>query len=151
MLEPKVSKSAIRFAAYTALATCLIHSAWTWLNQPGKPALDEVVLKYSLENGGVIYGVRDNRGGATTGMNYRFYAYRALSNDDDVRRILAEEHPFMITKTPEIGISGHDEKISVLVRDQVFSFSSRTLFKNADGLGFTPVNVDLIVQTPEQL
>lgn len=150
MLVPKVSKSMIRLAAYIVITIWLAHTIWTWLNQPGKPALDEVVLKYPLENGGAIYGVRDNRGGATTSMSYRFYAYKTLSGDENIKQTLVEEHPFLVTKNSEISIVGHDEKISVLVKGQVFSFSSKTLFKTADGLGFIPINVDLIVQTSEQ-
>lgn len=150
MPVPKVSKSMIRIAAYIALVICLSHTGWNWLNQPGRPAFDEVVLDYPLGNGGAIYGVRDNRGGATTGMSYRFYAYRTLSNDEDIKQILLEEHPFLVSNDSEISILGGDRKVSISMKGQVFSFSSRTLFKTADGSDFIPVNVDLTVQTPEQ-
>ncbi|MCI8208040.1 hypothetical protein AUC61_00705 [Pseudomonas sp. S25] len=149
MLAPEASRLMIRCIAYMTLAACLLHTGWTWLNQPGNPELDQVVLKYSLANGGFIYGVRDNRGGATVGFSYRFYAHNALVDDEDIKRVLIEEHPFLVTKDPNVSIVGQDKKILVSVKGQVYSFSSRTFFKNSDGSGVTPIDVDLVVQTPE--
>ena len=149
MPAPEASKSVIRYIACIILFACVLHTGWAWLNEPGSPELDKVVLKYSLENGGFIYGVRDNRGGATVGFSYRFYVYKALADDEEIKQALVEAHPFLVTKDPEVSIVGQNKKISVSVKDQVYSFSSKTLFKHSDGSGFTPIDVDLVVQTPE--
>ncbi|MDB5983481.1 MAG: fumarylacetoacetate hydrolase [Pseudomonas sp.] len=69
-----------RLFIYVLLASSLLLNGWTWFNSPNSPQLDKIVLRYPVENLGVVYGVSTNGGGATVGFSYRYYLSKSGSN-----------------------------------------------------------------------
>lgn len=58
------------------------------------PVLTDVVLKLPLGENGFIYGVKDDRGGATVPFSYRYYVYRELTSNEQIASELKTAGPF---------------------------------------------------------
>lgn len=113
------------------LAVCLIYIGGGWLMSSGAPALDEVVLKYSLGNGNSIYGARDGQGGATVGFSYRYYVHKDLGTDQEILTTLVSAHPFLKTQEPTVQVSEQDGELRLDVQGRVYEYKSYAL----EGLG----------------
>ncbi|ROM43229.1 hypothetical protein BK648_17675 [Pseudomonas poae] len=109
------------------LVVCLGSLGVGWLMSPGPPELDEVVLKYSLNNGSSIYGARNNQGGATAGFSYRYYVHKDLGSDQEILTTLVSAHPFLKTKEPEVQVNRVDGVIHLIVRGGIYEYRSYPL------------------------
>lgn len=113
------------------LVVCLGYLGVGWLMSPGPPELDEVVLKYSLNNGSSIYGARNNQGGATVGFTYLYYVHKDLSNDREILTTLVSAHPFLKTREPNVQVSEPEGVLLLDIQGRVYEYNSYAL----EGLG----------------
>ncbi|KAE9658909.1 hypothetical protein IFR35_04935 [Pseudomonas fluorescens] len=125
------------------LLLCLVYIGGSWLLSAGRPQLTEVVLRAPLNADASIYGVKDDRGGATVPFSYRYYVYRTLASDREVLSALKEATPFLITRDASAKVVTQGSEIIVSVTGEVSDYHSSTLYRHADGRDFTPVSVFL--------
>lgn len=121
------------------LVVCLGYLGVGWLMSPGPPELDEVVLKYSLNNGSSIYGARNNQGGATVGFSYLYYVHKDLGNDREILTTLVSAHPFLKTKEPDVQVTRQAGLIRLTVRGEVYEYRSYPL----EGMGAVRIDMKL--------
>jgi hypothetical protein len=107
------------------------------------PQLTEVVLRKPLSNGAFIYGVKDDRGGATVPFSYRYYVYRTLAADSDILAELKTATPFLVTRDDSITVDIQESTITVSVDKEVYAYHSDTLYRHAGGVDYTPVKIYL--------
>ncbi|MBN2978825.1 hypothetical protein BFW88_15640 [Pseudomonas fluorescens] len=126
-----------------ALLLCLFYIGGGWLFSPSRPQLTEVVLRAPLNAEASVYGVKDDRGGATVPFSYRYYVYRTLADDHEILSALEDAGPFLITRdaSPKVDMQGRTIIISVM--GEVSDYHSSTLYRHADGGHYTTVNVFL--------
>jgi len=125
------------------LAACLVYIGWTWLLSSSPPVLTEVVLKLPLGENGFIYGVKDDRGGATVPFSYRYYAYRELTSDEQIVSELKTAGPFLVTRDSAIKVDVQGTVINVSTNHEVYEYHSSTLFRHTDNTHYTPVTINL--------
>lgn len=113
------------------LVVCLGYLGIDWLMNSGRPELDQVVFKYSLDTGHSIYGVRDGQGGATVGFSYRYYVHADLGDDQEILAALASKSPFLKTREPAVEARRDDDGIHLSVRGRVYEFSNYA-FEDSD-------------------
>ncbi|MGH8451641.1 hypothetical protein [Pseudomonas sp.] len=139
MPERKGIKWPIQGLLNGLLVVCLGYLGVGWLMSPGTPELDEVVLRYSLDNGTSIYGARNNQGGATVGFSYNYYVHKDLGNDQEILTTLLSAHPFLKTKEPDVQVTRQDGFIHLTVRGAVYEYRSYPL----EGLGAVSIDIKL--------
>lgn len=139
MPGPKATNRLMQALLNGLLVVCLGYLGVGWLMSPGTPELDQVVLKYSLENGRSIYGVRDGQSGATVGFSYRYYVHKDLDSDQEILAALVSAHPFMKTKEPDVQVSRVDGAVYLIVRGEVYEYRSYPL----EGLGAVKIDMQL--------
>ncbi|UVH52986.1 hypothetical protein P0D91_31315 [Pseudomonas sp. CBSPBW29] len=125
------------------LACCLVYIGGHWLLSPDRPQLTEVVLRVPLGTDGAIYGVKDDRGGATVPFSYRYYVYRALEDDSEVLAALRDASPFLIARDASAKVDVQGLTINVSVAGDVSDYHSSTLYRHANGSDYTAVSVFL--------
>lgn len=136
-------KSLYSFVTTTMLALCLVYIGGDWLLSPGRPQLTEVVLRVPISSNASIYGVKDDRGGATVAFSYRYYVYRTLGDDSEILSALEDASPFLITHDASVKVDSQGRAITVSVAGDVSDYHSRTLYRHANGSDYTVVDVFL--------
>ncbi|MCS3512670.1 hypothetical protein [Pseudomonas grimontii] len=125
------------------LALCLVYIAGDWLLSPGRPQLTEVVLRVPISDDASIYGVKDDRGGATVPFSYRYYVYRTLGTDSEILAVLRYANPFLVTRDGAVKVDVESRSITVSVSGDVSDYHSSTLYRHANGSDYTVVSVFL--------
>lgn len=143
-------KTAYTIVTSSLLAACLTYIGWTWLVSSGNPVLTDVVLKLPLGENGFIYGVKDDRGGATVPFSYRYYVYRELTSDEQIASELKTAGPFLVTRDPAIKVDIQGSVINVSTHQEVYEYHSSTLFRHADSTHYTPVTINLCSHSGDQ-
>lgn len=136
-------KSVYSVVTTILLACCLVYIGGDWLLSPDRPQLTEVVLRVPLGTDGAIYGVKDDRGGSTVPFSYRYYVYRTLEDDSEVLAALRDASPFLITRDAAAKVDVQGRTITVSVAGDVSDYHSSTLYRHANGSGYTAVSVFL--------
>lgn len=125
------------------LALCLLYIAADWLFSPRRPQLTEVVLQVPLNGEASLYGVKDDRGGATVPFSYRYYVYRTLGADREVLSALESATPFLISRDAAAKVDVQGSAVAVSVVGEVSDYHSSTLYRHANGSDYTVVNIFL--------
>ncbi|AZF14166.1 MULTISPECIES: hypothetical protein [unclassified Pseudomonas] len=136
-------KSLYSIVTTILLALCLVYIGGGWLLSPGRPKLTEVVLRTPLSSDASVYGVKDDRGGATVPFTYRYYVYRTLGADREILSALEGASPFLITRDASAKVEVQGQTITVSVAGDVSDYHSRTLYRHANGSDYTAVTVFL--------
>lgn len=136
-------KSFYSVAVTLVLVLCLIYIGGGWLLSPGQPNLTEVVMRVPLNSDASIYGVRDDRGGATVPFSFRYYVYRTFETDGEILSALEGASPFLITRDPSAKVDVEGRTITIKVSGDVSDYHSSTLYRHANGRDYTPVSVFL--------
>ncbi|QJI39008.1 hypothetical protein [Pseudomonas sp. ADAK13] len=136
-------KSVYSVVTTILLALCLVYIGGEWLLSPGRPQLAEVVLRVPLGGDGAVYGVKDDRGGATVPFSYRYYVYRNLKDDSEILAALRDASPFLVTSDAAAKIDVQGAAITVSVAGEVSDYHSSTLYRHANGRDYTVVSVFL--------
>ncbi len=134
-------KSVYSVVTTMLLALCLVYIGGDWLLSPGRPQLTEIVLRVPLSSEASIYGVKDDRGGATVPFSYRYYVYRTLETDTEILSALEGANPFLITRDASAKVDVKGNTIKVLVAEDVSAYHSSTLYRHANGSDYTVVSV----------
>lgn len=127
----------------TLLALALAFTSWKCFFPQDTPQLTEVVFRKSLSQDAFIYGVKDERGGATVPFSYRYYVYRTLAADGDILSALKTATPFLVTRDDSITLNIQDQAITVSVDKEIYAYHSKTLYRHVDGDDYTTVNIYL--------
>jgi hypothetical protein len=125
------------------LAVCLVYIGVDWLLAPCRPQLTEVVLRVPISNDASIYGVKDDRGGATVPFSYRYYVYRNLAADSEILSALEDAGPFLVTRDASAKVNVQGRSITVSVSGAVSDYHSNTVYRHANGSDYTAVSVFL--------
>ena len=143
-------KTAYTIVTTCLLAVCLAYIGWTWLMSSRPPVLTDVVLKRPLGEHGFIYGIKDDRGGATVPFSYRYYVYRELPSDEQIASELKTAGPFLVTRDPAIKVDIQGSVIHVSTNQEVYEYHSSTLFRHTDNTHYTPVTINLCNHSSDQ-
>lgn len=100
-------------------------------------------MRTPLTHDASIYGVKDDRGGATVPFSYRYYVYRSLAADSGILAELNAATPFLITRDESITVDIQGSTITVSVDKEVYDYHSSTLYRQANGTDYTAVNIYL--------
>lgn len=130
------------------LALCLLYIAADWLFSPSRPQLTEVVVRVPLNAEASLYGVKDDRGGATVPFSYRYYVYRTLETDREILSALESASPFLVTRDAAVKVNVQGSTVAVSVAGEVSDYHSSTLYRHANGSDYTVVNI-LLNSQPE--
>lgn len=141
--------------AYTIVTSCLLtlclgYIGWTWLMTPSAPVLTDVVLKLPVGENGFVYGVKDDRGGATVPFSYRYYVYRELASDEQIASELKTAGPFLVTRDPAVKINVQGSIINVSTHQEVYEYHSSTLFRHTNSTHYTPITINLCNHSSDQ-
>lgn len=140
---------------YTIVTSCLLtlclgYIGWTWLMTPSAPVLTDVVLKLPVGENGFVYGVKDDRGGATVPFSYRYYVYRELASDEQIASELKTAGPFLVTRDPAVKINVQGSIINVSTHQEVYEYHSSTLFRHTNSTHYTPITINLCSHSSDQ-
>lgn len=146
-----ITKSSLYSIVTTILLTlCLVYIAGGWLFSQDRPQLTEVVLRAPLNADASIYGVKDDRGGATVPFSYRYYVFRTLADDDEILSALEGASPFLIARDASARVDVQGGTIIVSVAGEVSDYHSNTLYRHANGSDYTALSV-FLTSGPEDL
>ncbi|AMB87310.1 hypothetical protein AWM79_19230 [Pseudomonas agarici] len=144
MPNSETTKKPVYLVAISAsLALSLAYIGWLCIFPRNMPHLTEVILRTPLAPDAFIYGIKDERGGATVPFSYRYYVYRTLPADSDILSELKTATPFLVTRDESITLDIRDSTITVAVDKEVYDYHSNTLYRHANGVDYTPVNIYL--------
>lgn len=125
------------------LALSLAFVSWRSFFPGHTSHLTEVVSQTPLGHGATLYGVKDDRGGATVPFSYRYYVYRTLATHDDILHQLKTATPFLITRDESVDVDIQGATVTVSVDKEVYDYHSNTLYRHANGDEYTPITIYL--------
>ncbi|NNA69794.1 hypothetical protein [Pseudomonas gessardii] len=83
----------------------------------------------NVGEGGAIYEVLYNSGGATVPYIYRYFLMPLQSSDEDALQKSKENSPFLVTKSPQAVREVLNGKVRLKTESTIYEFRNVSIFK----------------------
>lgn len=116
------------------LIICLAQAAYIYTVTPGRPAPDRIASITPIGEGGAIYEVEYNSGGATVPLIYRYFVINLQSNEPDAIQKISHSTPFLITQAPHAVREVTHNHVKLMTEGIIYSYHNTAHFKSNDKL-----------------
>ncbi|MDZ5605174.1 hypothetical protein SJI00_20595 [Pseudomonas sp. RP23018S] len=125
MQNPKV----IKWVLWLLLVFCVGQALFIALSGPWRPAPERVVSVTPVDEGGAIYEVLYDSGGATVPFVYRYFLMEFQSTDDAVLKKTVNATPFLVTQSSGAVQEVSGSSVKLRTRGVIYEFHNRGYFK----------------------
>jgi hypothetical protein len=127
---------------------CVVQAVWIASHYTA-PELSKVVSQYPLGDGGMVYVVVDDSGGATVPFIYRYYLSTAFSNDSDVLEALRkQDNAFLVTRDGNAKVLIDENRVRISVNNSVYRFNSPVLLRRGEQSALVDIWLDARLDNP---
>ncbi|MFU4534582.1 hypothetical protein ACM73L_14390, partial [Pseudomonas aeruginosa] len=90
---------------------------YIYFTSPSMPSPTRIVSVKVVGNGGAIYEVLYDSGGATVPFVYRYFLMEFQADDAEALKKLRSAEPFLVTKSPNAVRETHGDRADLYVTD----------------------------------
>ena len=123
------NQKGIKWAVWGLLAICLAQMLYIYISSPSRPDPDQIMSATDVGEGGAIYEVLYNSGGATVPYIYRYFLMPLQSSDEDALQKSKESFPFLVTKSPNAVRDVLNGKVRLKTENTIYEFHNVSIFK----------------------
>lgn len=110
--------------------SCLVLGlfGYIYFTSPSMPSPTRIVSVKVVGNGGAIYEVLYDSGGATVPFVYRYFLMEFQTDDAEALKKLRGAEPFLVTKSPNAVREIHGDRAELYVTDTIYKYRSQGFF-----------------------
>jgi len=102
---------------------------YIYISSPSRPDPEKIMSTTNVGEGGAIYEVLYNSGGATVPYIYRYFLMPLQSSDEDALQKSKENSPFLVTKSPQAVREVLNGKVRLKTESTIYEFRNVSIFK----------------------
>lgn len=118
-----------KWTAWGLLVICLGQALYIFISSPFRPNPSKVVSVTKVSEGGAIYEVLYDSGGATVADTYRYFLMEVQSSEEAALEKSKERGPFLVTKSTNAVREVLGNKVKLKTINTVYEFHSISVFK----------------------
>ncbi|MEB0107974.1 hypothetical protein [Pseudomonas sp. MH9.3] len=136
------NRKGIKWYVWLLLAICSGQALYIYVSGPSRPAPAKVVTVTPVSDGGAIYEVLYDSGGATVPFIYRYFLMDLQPSDAEALKKSGSATPFLVTKgTQAVGeVSGNHVKLKT--SETIYDFHNTAYFKIDGELNIVKFNLE---------
>ena len=123
------SPRAIKWIARSLLVVCLGQAMYIYMSAPGRPDPVQVTSVKNVGQGGAIYEVSYDSGGATVPIVYRYFLMDLQPGDEEALQKTKKSAPFLVTKSSAAVREVLNDRVKLKVDGVIYEFHNISLFK----------------------
>lgn len=123
------SRKGTKWRVWGLLVICLGQALYIYVSAPSRPEPTSVVSVTKVGEGGAIYEISYDSGGATVPYIYRYFLMDLQRTDEDALEKSKKTTPFLVTKGTEAvrGVSG--DRVKLKCEETIYDFHNTAYFK----------------------
>lgn len=111
------------------LLVCLMQALYIFASSPFRPDPSKVISVTKVAEGGAIYEVLYDSGGATNGDIYRYFLMEIQPSEEVALEKTKNSTPFLVAKSDNAVKKVMGDRVKLKTNDTVYEFHSISLFK----------------------
>ncbi|WP_124410028.1 hypothetical protein [Pseudomonas sp. R4-34-07] len=119
----------IKWLVWGLLLVCLAQALYIFVSWPFRPDPSKVISVTKVAEGGAIYEVLYESGGATNGDVYRYFLMEIQPSEEIALERTRNSTPFLVTKSENAVKNIVGDRVKLKTNDTVYEFHSISLFK----------------------
>ncbi|MCK3864225.1 hypothetical protein E4P00_18005 [Pseudomonas sp. B329] len=135
-----------KWGIWALLIICLGQGLYIYISSPSRPDPSKVVSVTKVGEGGAIYEVLYDTGGATVADVYRYFLMDIQPSDEAALLKSKNSYPFLVTKSSNAVREVVEDKVKLKTNNTVYEFHSISIFKTNGEVQM--VSFDLDATTP---
>lgn len=136
------NRKAIKWSIWGLLVICLGQALYIYLAAPGRPEPTRVVSVTEVGEGGAVYELLYDSGGATVPVVYRYFLMALQSSDAEALHESKRSTPFLVTKSSKAVREVSGDHVKLKVSGTIYEFHSISLFKINDEIHIVKFDLD---------
>ncbi|MPR05244.1 hypothetical protein F0169_26125 [Pseudomonas sp. MAFF 212408] len=123
------NQKVIKWQVWGLLIVCLAQALYIYVSSPFRPDPSKVVSVTKVAEGGAIYEVLYDSGGATNGDVYRYFLMEIQPSEEVALKKTKNSTPFLVAKSDNAVKKVVGDRVMLKTNDTVYEFHSISLFK----------------------
>ena len=111
------------------LFVCLVQALYIYMSAPGRPDPVKINSVTNVGQGGAVYEVLYDSGGATVPIVYRYFLMSLQPGDEEALKKVKKNAPFLVTKSSAAVREVLDDRVKLKVDGVIYEFHNMSLFK----------------------
>ena len=138
------SRRGIKWIVWGLLVVCLGQALYIYISAPGRPDPVKIVSVTNVGEGGGIYEVLYDSGGATVPTVYRYFLMDLQPGDAQALQKIKKVAPFLVTKSSKAVREILDDRVKLRVDGVIYEFHNISLFKVGNEINIVKFDLDSI-------
>ena len=134
------SRRGIKWIVWGVLIVCLGQALYIYV--PGRPDPVKIVSVTNVGQGGAIYEVLYDSGGATVPIVYRYFLMSFQPRDEEALQKTKKAAPFLVTKSSAAVREVLDDRVKLKVDGVIYEFHNISMFKNNGEINIVKFDLD---------
>lgn len=131
-----------KWGIWTLLVICLGQALYIYISSPFRPDPSKIVSVTKVGEGGAIYEVLYDSGGATVADAYRYFLMDIQSSDEAALVKSKKSYPFLVTKSSNAVREVAGDKVKLKTSNTVYEFHSISIFKTNGEIQMVSFDLD---------
>lgn len=136
------SRRGIKWVVWSLLFVCLGQAMYIYMSAPGRPDPVKVTSVTNVGQGGAIYEVSYDSGGATVPIVYRYFLMDLQPGDEEALQKTKKSAPFLVTKSSAAVREVLDDRVKLKVDGVIYEFHNISLFKVGGEINVVKFDLD---------
>ncbi|WP_314915398.1 hypothetical protein [Pseudomonas helleri] len=140
------NRKATNWVAWGLLLICLIQTAYIFLSTHRVPAPSKIISATSVGEGGAVYEVLYDSGGATVPFIYRYFLMAKQPTLEEALQETRKTSPFLVTKSSNAVHEVRGDHVFLKTSGTIYNFNNISYFKSNEEIKV--VTFDLNASAP---
>jgi hypothetical protein len=124
------SQKGTKLSIWILLIICIGQGVYIYFSEPSRPPPTKVVSVTNVGEGGAIYEILYDSGGATVPLIYRYFLMDIQANDQEALEKSTEREPFLVTKSPNAVRKVIGDSVKLKTSETIYDFHNVSIYKN---------------------
>ncbi|MBO0496385.1 hypothetical protein [Pseudomonas sp. Marseille-Q1929] len=124
------SQKGTKLGIWILLIICISQGVYIYFSEPSRPDPTKVVSVTHVGEGGAIYEILYDSGGATVPLIYRYFLMDIQANDQEALKKSTEREPFLVTKSPNAVRKVIGDSVKLKTSETIYDFHNVSIYKN---------------------
>lgn len=136
------NRKGIKWAALALLVISFGQGLYIYMSTPNRPDPTKVVSITKTGNGGAIYEILYDAGGATVPLIYRYFLMGVQTSDENALLNSKKSEPFLVTRSTKAVREIIGDRVKLKTDNTIYNFHNTSLFKVDDEINIVTFDLD---------
>lgn len=124
------------------LVICLGQGLYIYMSTPSRPAPTKIVSVTTVGEGGAIYEILYDAGGATVPYVYRYFLMDVQASDQEALQKSKKIEPFLVTKSSHAVREVLGDRIKLKTNKIIYDFHNTSILKTKEKINVITFDLD---------